>query len=281
MEKRIRYCTGDSGTLEKLLEEYQIKYTRSEEELRDKGIDWLTYTVSERHPHFDLLTERLKRFTHVSVLEFVHYSEKERLDAEWLTVRATSGKVELRREEETFVCSGEYDNGKKARHRRLTGAPFYVAAPLRHSGLQDFFYSYEASDYHIFCTERARQVLESAGAEIRFAEVLRASTGAPVGDLNYMAFQNPLPAEAVVPDNCPEQYVCPCCGVRTYFPPLYPLKVKKRYLDGCSTACRTAEMFSFGGNITVPIPMISQSLYRVLKENALLRGLDVEPVELV
>ena len=211
----------------------------------------------------------------------MHYSEQERLNAEWLTIRAFSTKVVLCREEETFVCSGIYENGNKAHHRRLSGKPFYVAKPIRHSTLQGFFCSYEVSDYHIFCTERAKQALESNGAEISFEEVLCDSTGAPAGDLYYMAFQNLLPAEAVLPDNCPEQYVCPCCGRITYFPPMYPLKMKRDYLTACRTACRTAEMFSYGGNFTVSLPLISQSMYRVLKEQKLLRGLDICPVEVV
>ena len=281
MERRIRYCTEYSDRLVRLLEEHQVPYTRSDAELRQYGFDVLVYTLSERHPQFQLLSKRLKGLSQASVLESVHYSEKERMDAEWLTVRAISAKMELRREEETFACRGYYRDGDMAHHRELTGAPFYVSGPLRHGCRQNFFCSDAASDYHIFCTERAKQILESADAEICFAEVLRASTGEPVGDLYYMAFQNPLPAEAVVPDNCPEQYVCSCCGVRTYFPPMYPLKVRRSSLDGCRNACRTAEMFSFGGNLAFPIPLISQSLYRALKENALLRGLEIEPVEVV
>ena len=281
MEKRIRYSTEYSDQLARLLEDHKVPYTRSDEELRRNGFDDLVYTISERHPQFELLSKRLISFPQTSVLETVHYSEQERLNAEWLTIRAFSTKVVLCREEETFVCSGYYKDGAMAHHRGLTGAPFYVAGPLRHSRHQNFFCSHEASDYHIFCTGRSKQTLESADAEICFAKVLRASTGEPIDDLYYMDFQNPLPVEAVFPDNCPEQYICPCCGRITYFPPMYPLKIRRGDFAGCRTACKTAEMFSFGGNITFSLPMISQALYRVLKENALLRGLDISPVEIV
>ena len=281
MEKRIRYCTEYSEQLVRLLEEHQVPFTRSGEELRQNGFDFLMYTVSERHPQFALLSERFNGLPQVSILESVHYSEQERLQAEWLTVRAITAKVELCREEETFACSGYYQQGDKARHRVLTGAPFYVAGSLRHSRHQNFFCSDEATDHHIFCTERARRVLESAEAEINFANVLYDATGDPVADLYYLAFRKTLPAEAVVPDNCPEEYLCPCCGRRTFFPPIYPLKVRGEALAGCRNACKTAEIFSSGGNFAYPLNLISQALYRFLKENALLRGLEFVPVEIV
>lgn len=281
MEKRIRYCTVYSKQLVKLLEDYQVPYSRSDGELRENGFDYLMYTISERHPQFALLSEQFHGLPQVSILESVRYSEQERLQAEWLTVRAITAKVELCREEETFACSGYYQQGDKAHHRVLTGAPFYLTGPLRHSRHQNFFCSDEATDHHIFCTERARQVLESAEAEINFARVLYDSTGDPVADLYYLAFRKTLPAEAVVSDNCPEEYLCPCCGQRTFFPPIDPLKVKGKDLAGCRNACKTAEIFSSGGNFAYPLNLISQALYRLLKENMLLRGLEFAPVEIV
>ena len=133
MEKRIRYCSPFHKDLQAFPQNNQIPFERTDEGMRENGFDMLTFTISDRDERFREYTDFLQAFQHGSVLSDVLFTEKERADAAWLTCRATSAKVELEREEDTFRLEELYEGGAKARHRCLCGNPFYVSRPVRHA----------------------------------------------------------------------------------------------------------------------------------------------------
>ena len=146
------------------------------------------------------------------------------------------------------------------------------------SPLQIFFCSEAFSPFQLFCTERARKALQSMQAPAVFREVLHSRTEAPVGDLYFVEIQPELPPDAVDLRCAREVYPCPCCGKKTYCPPLLPLQVDRSALLQQSILCKTAEIFSYGGNLAFPITLISHELYQTLKEGKLDRGLHFRPV---
>ena len=280
MEKQIRYCTPFREDLLEYLYRNQIGFERSDEQMRASGFDWLIYTISDRDANFRQYVSYLQSIEHGSVISDVLFSEKERSAAEWLSCRAKTAKVELEREEDTITLSERYDGGEKARHRFLSGKPFYVSRPVRHSASQHFFCSDSASFYHIFCDERAKEALSPFCDAVAFREVLHARTEAPMTDLYYLEIKQAISSNAMDLAASPEQYICPICGRKTFFPPDPPLRVKRDALRSMPAICKTEEIFSFGGNLAVPLNLVSQEVYQLMVTNRLGRGLRFDPVML-
>ena len=278
MERRIRYCTPYRAELRDFLFHNGIPFERTEEGMRASGYDWLTFTISDHYERFREYVEFLQAFQHVSVLSDVLFTEKERSEAAWLTCSATSAKVELEREEETFRLEERYEGGAKARHRSLCGKPFYVSRPVRHTAAQHFFCSDSASEYHLFCDDRAKKLLSQFSGAVEFREVLHARTEQPMADLYYLEIRQSIDPAAIDLAGAPEQFICPVCGKKTFFPPAPPLSIQKEALLDMPAICKTEEIFSFGGNLAVPINLVKQEVYQLIVANKLGRGLRFDPV---
>ena len=260
MERRIRYCTPYRAELLDFLLKSGIPFERTDAETRKGGYDWLIFTISDRNERFLEYVDFLQAFQHVSVLSDVLFTEKERSEAAWLTCSATSAKVELEREEETFRLEERYEGGSKARHRSLCGKPFYASRPVRHPAAQHFFCSDSASEYHLFCDDRAKKLLSQYSGAVAFREVLHARTEQPMADLYYLEIRQRINTAAIDLTRAPEQFICPICGKITFFPPAPPLSIQKEALLDMPAICKTEEIFSFGGNLAVPINLVKQEL---------------------
>ena len=57
-----------------------------------------------------------------------------------------------------------------------------------------------------------------------------------------------------------------------------PLSIQKEALLDMPAICKTEEIFSFGGNLTVPINLVRQEVYQLIVANKLGRGLRFDPV---
>ena len=278
MERRIRYCTPFRTDLQDYLCNNEIPFKRTGDGKPENGYDWLIFTISDHSLRFQEYVEFLQAFQHGSVLSDVLFTEKERTGAAWLTCYATSAKVDLEREEETFLLEELYEDGAKARHRSLCGNPFYVSRPVRHTVAQHFFCSYSASEYHLFCDDRAKKLLSQFSDAVAFREVLHARTEQPIADLYYLDIRARIDPAAIDLASAPEQFTCPVCGKKTFFPPTPPLSIKKEALLDMPAICRTEEVFSFGGNLAVPINLVKQEVYQLIVANKLGRGLRFDPI---
>lgn len=276
MEKQVRYCTPFSSDIVAYLKTNGIPFFNTGEGKKR----WIIYTISDKDTLFMQHCSFLQSLDHVSVIQSVKYSEKEITSAAWLTCEAVTAKVHLEREEETFAVTETYDRGK-AYHRSLTGRPFYTSKPVGHSPLQNFFYSYQLTPSHLFCTEYAKKALQFMNPSIKFEEVLHSKTERPIADLFYVDIQQELPSDAVNVDCAREEYRCPRCGKITYCPPLLPLQIYREYLPDNAAVCKTAEIFSLGGNLSFSVNLVSQRFYQAIKANNLGRGLRFAPVALV
>ena len=281
MELHIRYCLTYSQQLENYLFANQITYRRTDEK---SGLDALIFTITDRNDQFQRLKQELLPMAEGegTVLEYAEYSEAERRAAPWLTCRAiTGGKLQLARETETFTCK-EYISEDRAYHRFLSGKPFYTNKPVRHTPSQNFFWAYGATDHNLFCTERAKKLLEQFAAPVAFRDVLHAKTEQPIGDLYYMDILCCLPDDAVDLSCAYEEYTCPICGQKTWFPPkTQPLLVKESALAEAPAICKTPQVFSYGGNISFSIILFSQNMYQTLRGHKMDRGLEFEPIRLI
>ena len=154
-----------------------------------------------------------------------------------------------------------------------------MSKPLSRRPNQHFFTACGAED-HLFCTERAKILLEALDLPLAFQAVCHYKTGNPIGDLYDVQILTELPFDALELSNSEETYTCHVCGKQTFLPPLQ-LRLRGAYLEGMPMICATKPVFGWGGNYAARINLISHDLYLYLKKNELTRGLRVDPVELI
>ena len=259
--------------LEALLEKYGVSYKGFE--MPDKR-EYASFDIPETSPAYAAF--RQLRPDEPAPIRNAVFTERERENARWLTCTALTAKVELQKEEASFTCSEFFGEGM-AHHRTWNGGPFYVSKPLSRRPNQHFFTACGAED-HLFCTERAKTLLEALNLPLAFQAVCHYKTGNPIGDLYDVQILTELPFDALELSNSEETYPCPVCGKQTFLPPLQ-LRLRGAYLEGMPMICATKPVFGWGGNYAARINLISHDLYLYLKKNELTRGLRVDPVELI
>ena len=279
MERITRFTAPYSDQIMAFLSEINISSHRSEEFMREHGYDYVSFTISDHHMDYQKVISFMAQIQKKTVITHIRYSQQELDQAEWLCCAATSGKIDLKRVEDTFEFS-EWISDNKVYHKRLCGKPFYVSKPVRHSRLQHFFYAYEASMFNLFCTEYARKMLQSIGVPVKFEKVLHYRTEKAADDLYYIDSSPLGPAFSDAYVRTTEEFACPLCGRKTIFPPFQvaPFVMKRNMLEKQSLWCKTPGIFSSGGNLEFSLELISQSVYKFLKANQLDRGLLFEPV---
>ena len=203
------------------------------------------------------------------------YSKKELDNADLLTCRCINAKVTLEKEERSFCIVEVYEDGAKARHKFPSGDPFYVRTAPKHRNTQDFFRTYSLSDYDLFCTERAKQVLLGCfpDIEVSFNRVLSSKNDMPVDDLYYLGINEILALDEIDLSGA-RRFRCPVCGKETFAEPK-PLAIKAK---PSSIIMKTTRCFSYGGNLEYSMLVVSQRFRKALIEHNLSRGLIFEPV---
>lgn len=266
-------CYG-SCELQGYLLENKIKFDR--EEMLPSLSGWIYFDISEQHSAFGRI-QKLCGQDAISTFK-TKFTTDELKSANWLTFDSLIDSVNLACEDITFFCTEAYENGK-AHHRYLSGGSFYVSKMPRHTKQQHIFCSSMAASY-LFCTQYAKQSLSEVSNKIIYEPVLRASTSQPIGDLFYMNFVETIPKKAVDLSNVREVYTCPVCQKRTYLPPVQ-LRIREEFLHNGTDFCKTEDIFGSGGNFSFHMNIISQRAYQVLKQKALIRGLEFAPILLI
>ncbi|MBO4562956.1 MAG: hypothetical protein J5772_05010 [Clostridia bacterium] len=211
------------------------------------------------------------------VIESPYYTEAELDGAEWLKCRCLNAKISLTNEERSFCLEEVYDNGKKAQHRYPSGAPFYIGAAPKHRNTQAFFSSYSLSEYDLFCTERAKQVISDCFPDIdaSFEPVLSSKDDLPIGDLYFLDIRTALEMNSIDLSGV-SKFRCPECGKESFVEPMQ-LSI---HAEPSSAAVKTPRCFSCGGSLEYSILIVSQRFRRALIDHGLARGLVFEPVVL-
>ena len=269
-------CLG-TDDLQKLLQESQIQYEREKE--LSSLLGWIYFDVSEQNPAFLHIRELCGEDGEDAVLTYkVRFTSNELQAARWLVFESLTEKIDLVREDITFSCA-EIIEGGKAYHRYLSGKPFYVSKPPKHTKQQHFFSSSAATSC-LFCTTHAKKILEEFSSAVKYEPVLQSSTGLPIGDLFYMNFQETIPKAAIDVTGVEETFICPVCQRQTYLPPIQ-LRIDKKYFSDSVDFYKTDCIFSCGGNLAFCMNIVSQRGYQAIIKKALHRGLEFTPVQLV
>ena len=259
--------------LSDFLEENKVMYQKFD---MPDGEPYASFDITEASPAYARFMQM--QITTEKPIKNTKFSEEERQRAQWLTCTPITAKLNLCREDVSFTLSERFGDGL-AHHRTMTGAPFFVAAPISKRPNQHFFTADETPN-HLFCTEYAKNLLERRKLPLDFRAVQHARTGEPVGNLYDIRILETLPVEALDLSNSEETFVCPVCGAITFLPPLQ-LQIRRSFLENMSQMCATAAVFGWGGNYTAPMNLISHDLFLYLTGNKLTRGLRIEPVKLI
>lgn len=235
--------------------------------------DRISFEIAENDGAFASLSEL--QLTECVVTRRILYEKKEIEESSWLTCTPTSKKIQLSNTDDSFLILEMYGDGK-ARHRLLTGKPFYISKPFRHSPNQHFWGADEVPN-QLFCSEHAKRLLSRFEPEITFEPVYHSKIGEPIGDVYAIHIHHSLPKRAIDLSLSEEKFICPVCQKETFLPPPM-LRIQSEFLDESHPICKTEEIFGWGGNYAAPINIISNAVYQFLKENQLLRGLYFEPV---
>lgn len=265
------HCSGilPSGLYEKLSES-GVKIVRLYEQ------DYLPKTVVldifSDHPLFEETTITLD-----AIKEYV-YTEQERSNAEWLTLRSTNNKLEAEELEKTFVgrCPFKVCRSQSHYHHEQV-APYSFRKPIKW-GKNHFYSCYFSSYYTIFCDALAKQFIEESGLSgIDILPVMRYKSNIQLDDIFQIKATTFLPDEALVIDESFREVKCPICGEISYDDCSFSkLIVKKDFLpdvDFCSTNAIFGDIGQHSFNI------VSGLLYHKFKEAGMTRNLLFEPLQ--
>ena len=134
--------------LSDFLEENKVMYQKFD---MPDGEPYASFDVTEASPAYARFMQM--QITTEKPIKNTKFSEEERQRAQWLTCTPITAKLNLCREDVSFTLSERFGDGL-AHHRTMTGAPFFVAAPISKRPNQHFFTADETPN-HLFCTEYA------------------------------------------------------------------------------------------------------------------------------
>ena len=282
---------SDLSDLYSRLSEYQgasisIFYTLDGERIWSMVVD-----IKETHADFPKVMELIttEPDKHLDVLHFPEYTEKELTSALWMAVRSSFSKVIPENATSILIrdCALplEYSDRPRWQHRSECGG-YVVKKPIKW-GKHGFASSITGEDY-LFCSDLARNILENNGIKgIEFYTVLKQSSGKPMENLHQMTAFHKMRDSGIVGIRHTKDYFCPVCGMKMLISTddRYQYAVKEDAIPSDVDFCRTLPLF-LGQQRTslcdaTGRTLISQKMYRAIKENHLERSLWFTPIEVL
>lgn len=307
----IYHYAVSSGTslneLETILKQNKIDYEKiiltvafNQEEL--------IFDIPENHPNLAEIQRYIpepNRSETLSPLEpqaylgyFREYSEEEFRNAKWVSIRcanskivnATNGIYDSYCYAYTTDIADKYIPGKGytrkkhdvMRHNKLNDSPFIIKKPPQWRNKS--FMSYEFSEHVLFCSNKTHDMLEQAGMKgIDYVPVYNKTSKEPLDDIYQMKPKYTIPDKAIVSVSDMNNYICDTCGMNmlAYIDTKGIYGVLKDKIDSTMDFCVTEPMFL--ASIDNPTSahfelIISQRMYRFIKDNHMDRGLFFEPI---
>ncbi len=233
----------------------------------------LTFDVYEDEKSFNTIVRMIRdRDTHI---QWFVFSETDLLAADWLTMRCKNASIDLSNEENIFRCTEPLGEGRY-NHREIASTKFFVDKPVKWRN-KHFAASYDLGTSHMFCDQYAYRLLCELKLPVIFENVYSFKSKEKWSDIFYLNIHSILPEEAIIINGLEKKVICPNCGKTTYMiDSCYQLNVAADALEKQHDICKTASIF--GDHFSKPINLISQKMYRYLKNMHLQRNLSFEPV---
>lgn len=282
MRIKHHYCLENKRELVRFLEKFQIAYEIYEQqEIKYNVCIFDLYEDQEAYKKFKLKFPFITKYDSINSIE---YSKEEIENAEWLTVRNSSIKVQWKYEEEAFIQSCAYKRlfikDLYYRHSKQTGL-LSADQPVKWDA-KHFFSGPNATDDIIFCSERTKQILGNRWDGLELWPVKKSNSSKYIPDLYQLFFAQELPIEAI---DGGELRVCKGCGRKMIRirDEIYQLKIRKEYLTDQNKVFKTADVLTadFIRCTTFSVNIVSQKFYQYCESRQMNRGMIYEPIHLV
>ena len=274
MKTILHFYIKKTNRLCAILDKYHVPYSASDRNLIGKHEEWMV--------EFDIFkeTEAFKAFRRAfpiasrdnGGIDYV-FSEQEIKAAEWFTLRSITQKINYIGGEPYFKSTCHYRYSEQQGYIHIEGSVRW--------GSRQFFCSSNSLDDFLFCSERAKQLIEGNWDGIEFLPVVRKSSEKIVNDLYQIKVINRLPLEAFRIDKDQKLKKCPRCGRPVVVEQKdCQIKLKKEYMTNHRSFYTTGEYLTMGGLIkyTLPYRVVPREFYIFCKDNKLDRGLTFTPV---
>ncbi|MBO5870528.1 MAG: hypothetical protein J6Q89_07260 [Clostridia bacterium] len=271
----------------------------------------LIFDLPENHPDFEeiltiipniisneeynrLLEECIRTRTIMSeeitqiVLYIPVYSDEELYNAEWVSVRCANSKIEddFNGYEKYYSdCKiwAEKQNSFAWCHRRLKREPFHINHVPKWRNKS--FMSYLYSEAVLFCSARVKNILEKSDfAGIEFLPVYKKSGNEPLDDIYQLKSKFEIPNETIAVESDMDVIVCENCGMKklAYKQTRGRYGILKNSISKDIDFYETSPMFLASSDEPFEAHhdlIISQRLYRFIKDNHMDTGLFFEVIE--
>ena len=275
MRIKHHYCLKNKIRLVDFLDKFQIPY-----EVDESSCTFDLYEDQEVYKKFIIQFP----FNTIASLKAVEYSKEELENAQWLSVRNISIKVQWEFDEKAFKKSCSYKKilTKELYHRHCEQVDVLSAVKPVRWGSRQFFSGPNSADEIIFCSEKIKNILENKWEGLEFWPMKKYNTSNYIKDLYQLYFSKRLPIEAF---NSECLSICKGCGKKVIRIKggAHPLEINKKYLKDQKSVYTTGDVLTKDkiGYNTFSLNIVSQDFYQYCEKHQMNRGMIYEPINLI
>lgn len=243
-----------------------------------------TFDLYEDQHSYELLKHRFLLLSGYESIKSIEYSKKEIEDAEWLTLRSMNTKVSWEYEDKTFrkTCSYKRLFMKNLYYRHSVQVDILSASKAIKWGVKQYFSGPNAADDFLFCSEKAKELLNDTWEGLEFWPVRKYNSTKYIPDLYQLIFKDVLPIEAIAGGKTIQ---CEGCGKKLmrFAGGIHKLELKKEYLNDPRKVYRTDDVLTdqLKGSTSFSLNIVSREFYQYCEANQMNRGMIYEPIKVV
>ena len=243
----------------------------------------LTIDIQQDSPYWNDICDIVER-KKLTCLSQTTFSKKELEEAQWLCVRSKWMQGYPQPESNFAYQSITYDD---SRYCKECGSGLYQQSPFRlksypkwgsrHFMMVNWIYD------ELFIDECTKEILQNSSLSgFQFTNVENKNGSAFLPNIYQLAILKKS-AAGLIGDQASIQhiYTCSCCGRKKFHPSgIGMFSIRKNVLDNMPDICKSSDFVGWGASAHHLI-LIRQSLYRLICEHHLDRGLIFCPINLV
>lgn len=228
-----------------------------------------------------------KRFFYLlkhNSIRTIEYSKQEIENADWLSVRSIGTKVQWEYEKDAFQRTCPYKRLfiKNLDYRHSKQVDILTVSKAIKWGAKQYFSGPNAADDFLFCSEKAKELLNDKWEGLEFWPVKKYNSTKYISNLYQLVFKDYLPIEAI---SGGKAILCEGCGkkIMRFAEGIHKLEIKKEYLNNPLKVYRTDDVLTeeLKGCTTFSLNIVSQEFYQYCEVNQMNRGMIYEPIKLI
>lgn len=243
-----------------------------------------SFDLYEDQKFYELFKHQFLLFSGYESIKSIEYSKQEIESAKWLTVRSIGTKVQWEYEEDAFrkECSYKRLFIKELYYRHSTQINILSASKAIKWGAKQYFSGPNAADDFLFCSEKAKELLNGRWEGLEFWPVRKYNSTKYISDLYQLVFIDYLPIEAISGGKAIQ---CEGCGkkIMRFTEGIHKLEIKKEYLNNPLKVYRTDDVLTeeLKGCTTFSLNIVPREFYQYCEANQMNRGMIYEPIKLI